>query len=96
MPNHSSAKKMMRVIARRTLSNRVRKSRVRNSVKAFLAVLAADSPIEDAVAAFRKAESNIHKCVNKGIFHRNTAARKVKSLAAKLKQFDLARLQQEG
>lgn len=96
MPNHSSAKKMMRVIAKRTLSNRVRKSRVRNSVKAFQAMLVADSPIDEVVAAFRKAESNIHKCVNKGIFHRNTAARKVKSLAAKLKKFDLARLQQEG
>ncbi|MDB1135460.1 30S ribosomal protein S20 [Candidatus Anaplasma sp. TIGMIC] len=94
MPNHSSAKKMVRVIERRTRSNRVRKSRVRNSVKAFLAALDNNSPIEDAVAAFRKAESNIHKCVNKGIFHRNTAARKVKALAGRLKAFDLARLQQ--
>ncbi|MGN7678695.1 MAG: 30S ribosomal protein S20 [Anaplasma sp.] len=89
MPNHASAKKMVRVIEARTLSNKVRKSRVRNSTKKFLAILEAKGPLEDAVAAFRAAESNIHKCVNKGVLHRNTAARKVKSLAAKLKAFDL-------
>ncbi|WP_249548896.1 30S ribosomal protein S20 [Anaplasma phagocytophilum] len=95
MPNHASAKKMVRVIGRRTLSNRVRKSRVRNSVKAFVAALEANSPIEDAIAAFRKAESNIHRCVNKGVFHRNTAARKISALSGKLKAYDIARLQSE-
>ncbi|WP_447582021.1 30S ribosomal protein S20 [Anaplasma marginale] len=90
MPNHSSAKKMVRVIKERTFSNRVRRSRARNSVKKFLAVLESKGHLEDAVAAFRTAESNIHKCVNKGVMHRNTAARKVKSLAAKLKAFDLS------
>ena len=95
MPNHASAKKMMRVIERRTFSNRVRKSRVKNSVKAFIEIMEANRPIEDVVAAFRKAESNIHKCVNKGVFHKNTAARKVSALAGKLKAFDLARLQRQ-
>lgn len=94
MPNHASAKKMVRVIARRTISNKVRKSRVRNSIKGFMAILENGGPIDEAVAAFRKAESNIHKCVNKGVFHRNTAARKVKMLARRLKDFDLKRAQE--
>ncbi|KJV69337.1 30S ribosomal protein S20 [Candidatus Neoehrlichia procyonis] len=90
MANHSSSKKMIRVIQSRTLVNRMRKSRTRNSIKKFLSMLKLDNQSTEAVVqAFREAESNLHKCVNKKVIHKNAAARKISSLAAKLKAFDL-------
>ncbi|AAZ68092.1 30S ribosomal protein S20 [Ehrlichia canis] len=88
MANHPSAKKMIKVIKKRTMVNRMRKSRAHNYVKKFLLALAAGNK-ELMVETFKKAESNLHKCVNKKIIHRNTAARKISRMALKLKTFDL-------
>ncbi|QXK92289.1 30S ribosomal protein S20 [Neoehrlichia mikurensis] len=90
MANHLSAKKMIRVIKKRTLVNRARKSKARNSVKKFLLMLkSCNQDINMVIQAFREAESNLHKCANKKVIHKNAAARKISSLAAKLKAFDL-------
>ena len=75
MANHPSAKKMIRVIKKRTMVNRMRKSRAHNYIKKFMIALAAGNK-ELMVENFKKAESNLHRCVNKRIIHRNTAARK--------------------
>lgn len=88
MANHPSAKKMIKVIKKRTMVNRMRKSRAHNYVKKFMAALAAGNK-ELMIETFKKAESNLHKCVNKKIIHRNTAARKISRMALKLKAFDL-------
>lgn len=84
MANHKSAKKMIKVIAKRTLINKMRKSKTRTSIRKLVDIIKSGDK-ENVVLAFRNAESNLHKCVNKGIIHRNTAARKISRLNAKVK-----------
>lgn len=84
MANHKSAKKMIKVIAKRTLINKMRKNRTRTAIRKLVDIIKAGDK-ENAILAFRSAESNLHKCVNKGVLHRNTAARKISRLNAKVK-----------
>lgn len=84
MANHKSAKKMIKVIAKRTLINKVRKSKTRTAIRKLVDIIKSGDK-ENVVLAFRNAESNLHKCVNKGVIHRNTAARKISRLNAKVK-----------
>ncbi len=84
MANHKSAKKMIKVIAKRTLINKMRKSKTRTAIRKLVDVIKSGDK-ENVVLAFRDAESNLHKCVNKGVLHRNTAARKISRLNAKVK-----------
>ncbi|AGJ99084.1 30S ribosomal protein S20 [Wolbachia endosymbiont of Drosophila simulans wNo] len=84
MANHKSAKKMMKVIAKRTLVNKMRKSKTRTAIRRLVDIIKSGDK-ENVVLAFRNAESNLHKCVNKGVIHRNTAARKISRLNARVK-----------
>ncbi|MFL3876571.1 30S ribosomal protein S20 [Wolbachia endosymbiont of Trichogramma kaykai] len=84
MANHKSAKKMMKVIAKRTLVNKMRKSKTRTAIRRLVDIINSGDK-DNVVLAFRNAESNLHKCVNKGVIHRNTAARKISRLNAKVK-----------
>ena len=84
MANHKSAKKMMKVTAKRTLVNKMRKSKTRTAIRRLVDIIKSGDK-ENVVLAFRNAESNLHKCVNKGVIHRNTAARKISRLNAKVK-----------
>ncbi|BET35170.1 MULTISPECIES: 30S ribosomal protein S20 [Wolbachia] len=84
MANHKSAKKMIKVIAKRTLVNKMRKSKTRTAIRRLVDIIKSGDK-ENVVLAFRNAESNLHKCVNKGVIHRNTAARKISRLNAKVK-----------
>lgn len=84
MANTSSAKKMVRKIARRTAVNKARRSRVRTYVKKVeLAIAAGDQTI--ARAALVTAESEMMRAVSKGVFHKNTSSRKVSRLSARIK-----------
>ncbi|MDR2831706.1 MAG: 30S ribosomal protein S20 [Rickettsiales bacterium] len=84
MANHKSAKKMIKVIAKRTLINKMRKSQTRTAIRKLVDIIKSGNK-ENIILAFRHAESNLHKCVNKGVIHRNTAARKISRLNAKVK-----------
>lgn len=84
MANHKSAKKMIKVIAKRTLINKMRKSKTRTAIRKLVDIIKS-SDKENVIIAFRNAESNLHKCVNKGVIHKNTAARKISRLNAKVK-----------
>ncbi|WP_250295948.1 30S ribosomal protein S20 [Wolbachia endosymbiont of Oedothorax gibbosus] len=84
MANHKSAKKMIKVIAKRTLINKMRKSKTRTAIRNLVDIIKSGDK-ENVVLAFRNAESHLHKCVNKGVIHRNTAARKISRLNAKVK-----------
>lgn len=84
MANHKSAKKMIKVIAKRTLINKMRKNRTRTAIRKLIDIIKAGDK-DNVILAFRNAESNLHKCVNKGVLHRNTAARKISRLNAKVK-----------
>lgn len=84
MANHLSSKKRIRHNARRTVINAARKARVHTFTKKFENALTAGDKAA-ATEAFRTAESEIMRAVSKGVLHRNTAARRVSRLAAKVK-----------
>ncbi|MGL9733180.1 MAG: 30S ribosomal protein S20 [Wolbachia sp.] len=84
MANHRSAKKMIKVIAKRTLINKIRKSKTNTAIRKLIDIIKFGDK-ENVIIAFRNAESYLHKCVNKGVFHKNTAARKISRLNAKVK-----------
>lgn len=84
MANTSSAKKMARKIERRTALNKARRTRMRTYVKKLdLAIASGDQ--DQARAALRTAESELMKAVSKGVIHKNTGARKVSRLSARVK-----------
>jgi small subunit ribosomal protein S20 len=89
MANTPGAKKAIRKIERRTEVNKARRSRVRTYVRKFEEAVAAGEA-GAAKSAFVVAESELMKAVSKGVLHKNTGARKVSRLAARLKKLALA------
>ena len=84
MANTPGAKKSIRKIARRTEVNKARRSRVRTYLRKFEeAVTSGDA--KAATDALIAAQSELMKAVGKGVVHKNTGARKVSRLAARLK-----------
>lgn len=79
MANIKSAKKRIEVIETKTLRNKMIKSKVKTLVKKVDAAVAANDKAA-ATAALADAVAEIDKATSKGIFHKNTAARKVSRL----------------
>ncbi len=84
MANTSSAKKATRKIARRTLINKSRRSRVRGYVRKVEEALAAGDKAA-AEAALKAAQPELMRAATKGVMHKNTASRKVSRLAHRVK-----------
>ncbi|MCH7889015.1 MAG: 30S ribosomal protein S20 [Proteobacteria bacterium] len=83
MAYHKSAKKRIRQTERRTTVNRARISRVRTFVKKVeLAIAGGDKAA--AQEALRVAQPELMRGVTKGVIHRNTAARKMSRLSARI------------
>jgi len=84
MANTSSAKKAVRKIARRTEANRSRRSLVRTHIrKVDDAISAGDKAA--ATEAFKSVEPAMMRAVSKGVYHKNTAARKISRLSKQVK-----------
>lgn len=83
MPNTKGAKKRVRVIERKTQRNRLIKSRVKTAIKNFEKALEENNQ-EKAKEKQKEAFKMLDKAVNKGIFHKNKAARKKSILSRKL------------
>jgi small subunit ribosomal protein S20 len=83
MANIKSAKKRARQTVRRTLVNHMRLSRIRTCVKKVETAIAAGDKAA-ARAAFEEAQPELHRGVTKGVLHRNTAARKLSRLSARI------------
>jgi len=84
MANHASAKKRVRRNDRRADINKSRRSRIRTFVKKVeMAILAKDA--DAAKEALRLAQPELQKGAAKGIFHKNTVARKLSRLSASVK-----------
>jgi small subunit ribosomal protein S20 len=80
MANSPQAKKRARQIERRTAINKTRKSRIRTFLRKVEETI--DSGDKDAaIAALRAAQPELMRGVTKGLFHKNTASRKVSRLA---------------
>ena len=79
LANIKSAKKRILVIETKTLRNKTIKSKIKTLVKKVeLAV--AENDKAAAEAALKVATSEISKAASKGVFHKNTAARKISRL----------------
>lgn len=79
MANIKSAKKRILVTATKTARNKQIKSKVKTTIKKVDAAVAAGDK-ELAKANLVQAVSEIDKACSKGVFHKNTAARKVSRL----------------
>lgn len=84
MANTPQSKKRARQSERRADVNKSRRSRIRTFLrKVEEAIESGDS--DAASAALRAAQPELMRGVTKGIFHKNTAARKMSRLSARVK-----------
>ena len=74
MANHKSAEKRVRQNVKRNAINRANRSKVRTQIKKLRTALS-NSDKAGRTELFNPTVSLIDKMVNKGIIHRNTAAR---------------------
>lgn len=84
MATHVSAEKRIRQTARRTAVNHARLSRLRTYVKKVETAIAAGDK-EAARAALRAAQPELQRGAQKGVMHKNTVARKLSRLSARIK-----------
>lgn len=85
MPNHKSAEKRVRQNERRRVVNRSNRTRLRTAVKNLRGTLAKGNG-KDAAELLPKTVSEIDKAVQKGVLHRNAAARQKSRLTARVTQ----------
>ena len=84
MANHASSKKRVRRNARRAEINGARRGRIRTFIKKVEECIEA-SDSKAAQQALIKVQQELYRGVSKGIVHKNTAARKLSRLNAKIK-----------
>ena len=83
MPHHKSAEKRLRQTEKRTEINRARLSRVRTFVKKVETAIETGDK-NAAQSALQLAQPELHRATTKGVMHRNTVARKLSRLAARI------------
>jgi small subunit ribosomal protein S20 len=83
MPHHKSAEKRLRQTDKRTAVNRARMSRVRSFVKKVETAISSGDKAA-AQTAFQVAQPELHRATTKGVMHRNTVARKLSRLSARI------------
>lgn len=84
MANSPQAKKRARQNERRYAINKARRSRVRTYLRKVEEAIASGDKAA-AEAALRAFQPELMRGVSKGIFHKNTAARKMSRLSARVK-----------
>jgi small subunit ribosomal protein S20 len=82
MPNHKSAEKRVRQSERRRKLNRGNRSRLRTSLKNLRSALEGDG--KQASAILPETISTIDRAVQKGVLHKNAAARYKSRLTARV------------
>ena len=84
MANHAATKKSIRKIKRRDKINGVRKSRMRTYLKKIEEAIR-EGGKEKAAQAFRDAQPELMRGAQHGVIHRNTVARNLSRLSARIK-----------
>jgi small subunit ribosomal protein S20 len=85
MANTDSARKRIRQNIVRTARNHARKSRMRTFMKKVeTAIESGDKGA--ANAALREAQPEMQRAAGKGVVHKNTVARKISRMTARIKQ----------
>ncbi|MGG7163815.1 30S ribosomal protein S20 [Clostridium ihumii] len=83
MANIKSAKKRIKVTKAKTLRNTMIKSALKTTIKKFETAVA-NKNVEEAKANYTVVVKALDMAANKGIIHKNKAARKKSRLATKL------------
>ncbi len=84
MANSPQAKKRARQNARRLEINKARRSRIRTQLRKVEEAI--ESGDKDAAAlALKVAQPELMRGVTKGVYHKNTASRKMSRLSARVK-----------
>ena len=84
MPNHKSAEKRVRQSEKRRTINRAHRTKVRTYIKKLRAAL--EGKGEDIQKVLPETISVIDKSVQKGVLHKNAAARYKSRLTARVNQ----------
>lgn len=84
MANTPQSKKRARQNARRLEVNKARRSRIRTYLRKVEEAIASGDK-EAAKNALQAAQPELMRGVSKGVFHKNTAARKMSRLSARVK-----------
>ncbi len=80
MPNHKSCEKRVRQTEKKTMANRIMKTKVKNTVKKFLS----EEDKEKKTSLLKEVYRIYDKAVSKGVFKKNKAARAKSRLSQKL------------
>ncbi|MEM1377992.1 MAG: 30S ribosomal protein S20 [Pseudomonadota bacterium] len=84
MANSPQSKKRARQNTNRLAVNKARRSRIRTYLRRVEEAIASGDK-EGAIAALRAAQPELMRGVTKGIYHKNTASRKMSRLSARVK-----------
>ncbi len=84
MANSPQSKKRARQNERRFAVNKARRSRIRTFLRKVEEAIASGDK-DAAATALKAAQPELMRGVTKGVYHKNTAARKVSRLAARIK-----------
>ena len=87
MPNIKSSKKRVLQAEKRRVRNYARKSDIKTAVKKVLDAVANNdtTSVKDLLSS---AQAKLARAQGKGLFHRNTVARKMSRLAKKVKEMN--------
>lgn len=83
MANTPQSKKRARQNEKRFQINKARRSRIRTYLRKVEEAIASGDK-ESATAALRAAQPELMRGVTKGVFHKNTASRKMSRLSARV------------
>ncbi|WP_264211959.1 30S ribosomal protein S20 [Leisingera thetidis] len=84
MANSPQAKKRARQNEKRFAVNKARRSRIRTFLRKVEEAIASGDK-DAATVALRAAQPELMRGVTKGVYHKNTASRKISRLAARVK-----------
>ncbi|WP_039018638.1 30S ribosomal protein S20 [Halocynthiibacter namhaensis] len=85
MANTPQAKKRARQNETRFAINKARRSRIRTYLRKVEETIASGDQTAAAAAALREAQPELMRGVSKGLLHKNTVARKMSRLSARVK-----------
>ena len=84
MANSLQSKKRVRQNRRRLIVNKARRSRIRTWLRKVEEAIASGDK-KTAQNALREAQPELMRGITRGVFHKNTAARKMSRLSARVK-----------
>ena len=84
MANTPQSKKRARQNEKRFQINKARRSRIRTYLRRVEEAITSGNK-DDATEALKAAQPELMRGVSKGVFHKNTAARKMSRLSARVK-----------